>query len=252
MKIQCDVCEKKQAVVLCPADEAALCEGCDHRVHHANKLSSKHLRFSLIPNAKEAPQCDICQERRSLVFCREDRAILCSECDISKHMGNEHARKHNRFLLTSIKLSASSSAYPTSSSSSSGYRSANYDAEITISDPSIDRAVEVSNAEMFSQTSNSNSVTTPSTTYQIGEQGSISISNTPGLFTEMPPSVLHFEDFPSSASHPIYKSFDYNLPIFDQQGEINVAGSVPFGELKMWAPQGPCLPSDFPIFFPTI
>ena len=62
MKIQCDVCEKQEAIVFCAADEAALCEGCDYRVHHANKLASKHLRFSLLhPSFKEAPLCDICQ-----------------------------------------------------------------------------------------------------------------------------------------------------------------------------------------------
>ncbi|MCD7459087.1 hypothetical protein HAX54_040049 [Datura stramonium] len=46
MKIQCDVCNKKEASVFCVADEAALCDSCDHRVHHANKLAGKHQRFS--------------------------------------------------------------------------------------------------------------------------------------------------------------------------------------------------------------
>jgi hypothetical protein len=62
MKIQCDVCDKEQANVFCPADEAALCDGCDHSIHHANKLASQHTRFSLRhPSFKEAPLCDICQ-----------------------------------------------------------------------------------------------------------------------------------------------------------------------------------------------
>uniref|UniRef100_A0A803LPC2 B box-type domain-containing protein n=1 Tax=Chenopodium quinoa TaxID=63459 RepID=A0A803LPC2_CHEQI len=62
MKIQCDVCEKQEAIVFCTADEAALCEGCDYKVHHANKLASKHARFSLLlPSFKDAPLCDICQ-----------------------------------------------------------------------------------------------------------------------------------------------------------------------------------------------
>lgn len=67
MKIQCDVCEKGDAVVFCTADEAALCNLCDHRVHHANKLASKHRRFSLLrPDAGEAPVCDVCK-----VFCQD-------------------------------------------------------------------------------------------------------------------------------------------------------------------------------------
>ncbi|KAF4375454.1 hypothetical protein F8388_024113 [Cannabis sativa] len=114
MKIRCDVCDKKEASVFCTADEAALCDDCDNRVHHANKLASKHSRFSLLqPGFKESPLCDICQERRAFLFCQEDRAILCRECDIPIHKANEHTQKHHRFLLTGAKLS------PLSSSSSS-------------------------------------------------------------------------------------------------------------------------------------
>ncbi|KAH9626545.1 hypothetical protein KSS87_005525 [Heliosperma pusillum] len=106
MKIQCDVCSKKEASVFCTADEASLCDVCDQRVHHANKLASKHQRFSLLqPSLSNFPICDICQEKRALLFCQEDRAILCRECDIPLHTANEYTQKHNRFLLTGIKLS---------------------------------------------------------------------------------------------------------------------------------------------------
>ncbi|CAH8344576.1 unnamed protein product [Eruca vesicaria subsp. sativa] len=120
MKIWCDVCDKEEASVFCCADEAALCNGCDRNVHFANKLAGKHLRFSLTsPKFKDAPLCDICGERRALLFCQEDRAILCRECDIPIHQANEHTKKHNRFLLTGIKLSASPSTYPRTSNSDS-------------------------------------------------------------------------------------------------------------------------------------
>nr|XP_043622573.1 B-box zinc finger protein 20-like [Erigeron canadensis] len=116
MKIQCDVCHKSEAVVYCTADEASLCNACDHRVHHANKLASKHPRFSLLnPSFKDSPRCDICQERRAFLFCKEDRAILCRECDIPIHTANEHTQKHTRFLLTGVKLSTSLSCYDNSS-----------------------------------------------------------------------------------------------------------------------------------------
>lgn len=62
MKIQCDVCSGDEASVFCCADEAALCDACDRRVHHANKLASKHRRFSL--SSAEQTQllmCDICK-----------------------------------------------------------------------------------------------------------------------------------------------------------------------------------------------
>lgn len=59
----------------------------------------------------------VLQERRALVFCQQDRAILCRECDISIHEANEHTQKHSRFLLTGVKLSSTCFSYQTSSSS---------------------------------------------------------------------------------------------------------------------------------------
>jgi hypothetical protein len=50
------------------------------------------------------------------LFCKEDRAILCRDCDIPIHTANEHTQKHNRFLLTGVKLSATSTPYTSSSS----------------------------------------------------------------------------------------------------------------------------------------
>ncbi|KAK2446772.1 B-box zinc finger protein [Trifolium repens] len=126
MKIQCDVCEKAEASMFCPSDEAALCNGCDHTIHHANKLATKHARFSLVHlNSKDYPLCDICQERRGYLFCQEDRAILCRECDIPIHKANEHTQKHNRFLLSGVKLS-NNSLDTDSSSTSIGSETRNY------------------------------------------------------------------------------------------------------------------------------
>lgn len=61
MKIQCDVCERAEALVLCCADEAALCWDCDQKVHAANKLAGKHQRLPLSHPSSQAPKCDICQ-----------------------------------------------------------------------------------------------------------------------------------------------------------------------------------------------
>ncbi|KAF5951480.1 hypothetical protein HYC85_009424 [Camellia sinensis] len=139
MKIKCDVCEREEATVFCSADEAALCDGCDRRVHHANKVATKHIRFSLLrPSFKESPRCDICQERRAFLFCQEDRAILCRECDIPIHKANEHTQKHNRFLLTGVRISPAPSSSPYScqaslSSKSSGDDIVANDSEIKYS-----------------------------------------------------------------------------------------------------------------------
>ncbi|KAG0490299.1 hypothetical protein HPP92_007162 [Vanilla planifolia] len=109
MKIRCDVCGMEEASVFCCADEAALCDGCDQHVHMANKLASKHHRLSLLyasSSPRHLPLCDICKEKRGLVFCREDRTILCRECDEPIHFANTHAAAHSRFLLTGIRISA--------------------------------------------------------------------------------------------------------------------------------------------------
>uniref|UniRef100_J3LFA1 B box-type domain-containing protein n=1 Tax=Oryza brachyantha TaxID=4533 RepID=J3LFA1_ORYBR len=101
MKVQCDVCAAEAASVFCCADEAALCDACDRRVHRANKLAGKHRRFSLVnPSASgrspPAPLCDICQEKRGFLFCKEDRAILCRECDAPVHSTSELTMRHSR------------------------------------------------------------------------------------------------------------------------------------------------------------
>ncbi|XP_071696124.1 B-box zinc finger protein 20-like [Rutidosis leptorrhynchoides] len=112
MKIQCDVCKENEASMYCSADEAALCDACDHQVHHANKLAGKHPRFSLHhPSPRESPLCDICREKKAFLFCQQDRAILCKDCDVAIHKVNQHTQTHNRFLLTGVKLSSTSTLY---------------------------------------------------------------------------------------------------------------------------------------------
>lgn len=107
MKVQCDVCGQQEASIFCCADEAALCDACDRKVHRANKLAEKHRRLALLRPASgnDSPNCDVCQERRGYIFCQEDRAILCKECDEPIHSANELTKKHNRFLLVGSRLS---------------------------------------------------------------------------------------------------------------------------------------------------
>lgn len=40
------------------------------------------------------------------MFCVEDRAILCADCDEPIHSANDLTAKHSRFLLVGAKLSA--------------------------------------------------------------------------------------------------------------------------------------------------
>ncbi|KAH6809214.1 B-box zinc finger family protein [Perilla frutescens var. frutescens] len=109
MKIQCDVCEKAPATVICCADEAALCSKCDVEVHAANKLASKHQRLLLQCLSNKLPPCDICQDKPAFIFCVEDRALFCKDCDEPIHSANSRAANHQRFLATGIRVALSTS-----------------------------------------------------------------------------------------------------------------------------------------------
>ncbi|XP_057958079.1 B-box zinc finger protein 24-like [Malania oleifera] len=108
MKIQCDVCERAPATVICCADEAALCAKCDIEVHAANKLASKHQRLLLQSLSSKLPPCDICQENAAFIFCVEDRALLCKDCDEPIHAANSLSANHQRFLATGVQVALSS------------------------------------------------------------------------------------------------------------------------------------------------
>ncbi|CAH2057247.1 unnamed protein product, partial [Thlaspi arvense] len=117
MKIQCDVCEKAPATLICCADEAALCAKCDLEVHAANKLASKHQRLLLQCLSNKLPPCDICQEKPAFIFCVEDRALFCQDCDEPIHAASSLSAKHQRFLATGIRVAVNSSCTKTSEKS---------------------------------------------------------------------------------------------------------------------------------------
>ncbi|KAF8402291.1 hypothetical protein HHK36_013243 [Tetracentron sinense] len=107
MKIQCDVCERAPATLICCADEAALCAKCDIEVHAANKLASKHQRLLLQSLSNKLPPCDICQEKAAFIFCVEDRALFCRDCDEPIHSASSLSGNHQRFLATGIRVALS-------------------------------------------------------------------------------------------------------------------------------------------------
>lgn len=59
------------------------------------------------------------KEKRAFLFCQQDRAILCRDCDFPIHKANEHTQNHNRFLLTGVKLSATATVYSSATASNS-------------------------------------------------------------------------------------------------------------------------------------
>ncbi|KAH9611627.1 hypothetical protein KSS87_010321 [Heliosperma pusillum] len=226
MKIQCDVCEKKEASVFCAADEAALCEGCDDRVHHANKLATKHQRFPLLhPTFKDAPCCDICQEKRAFLFCKEDRAILCRECDIQIHKTNEHTQSHHRFLLTGVKISASSES--TSRNNSNSCYSNNNTSKLTSSSSTTNYSM-------------------------INEVGSISMNN-----NTMPEYLM--DDMPGWRLEDLLdSSYGFQSKKYDSMNNLNPNSQVEEESMgsycsteeysRMWEfhPQQPLVPSHLP------
>jgi hypothetical protein len=104
MKIQCDACEGAVATVVCCADEAALCARCDVEIHAANKLASKHQRLPLEALSATLPRCDVCQEKAAFIFCVEDRALFCRDCDEPIHVPGTLSGNHQRYLATGIRV----------------------------------------------------------------------------------------------------------------------------------------------------
>ncbi|KAL2537073.1 B-box zinc finger protein 21 [Forsythia ovata] len=113
--------KENEASVFCVADEAALYTTCDHLRPPLPTNLSKNTNTSPSSNLPLNNSISVIYVRRrgALLFCQQDRAILCKECDISIHKANEHTQKHNRFLLTGVKLYVTSALYSSPSSSTS-------------------------------------------------------------------------------------------------------------------------------------
>ncbi|XP_057503336.1 B-box zinc finger protein 21-like isoform X1 [Actinidia eriantha] len=223
MKIQCDVCNKDEASVFCSADEAALCAACDHRVHHANKLAGKHHRFSLLlPSPKQFPLCDICQNKRAFLFCQQDRAILCRDCDVRIHQANEHTQNHNRFLLTGVKLSALTNG--------------DIDSVPNLKPPNPNPVHEPA-------------ISDSSTAQETAADNCVSTSSISEYLIEMLPG-WRVDDFLDSSlpSSNFSKSVDDVIPIWDGELETSLSSFSSSKNMGIWVPQAPItlFPSQYP------
>lgn len=49
------------------------------------------------------------QDKAAFIFCVEDRALFCKECDEAIHSASSLAKNHQRFLATGIRVALSSS-----------------------------------------------------------------------------------------------------------------------------------------------
>ena len=46
--------------------------------------------------------CVLLQEEKAVMFCSEDRALICRQCDLMIHTANELTAKHSRYLLSGV------------------------------------------------------------------------------------------------------------------------------------------------------
>lgn len=75
----CALCEKHAAVVLCRACEAELCSACDHDVHSANKLVSRHKRVPVRQRPTTAAATTRAARRRSSASSASSAAVAASD-----------------------------------------------------------------------------------------------------------------------------------------------------------------------------
>ncbi|GJW53980.1 B-box zinc finger protein 21-like protein [Tanacetum coccineum] len=157
------------------------------------------------------------QDKRAFLFCKEDRAILCRQCDMSIHGANEHTQYHNRFLLAGVKLSASSSCYDSSCSSDSNV-------SIEIDSQKCSKVFKDQNAR---ETNNSTSMNGNSSDGVSQEEG---VSMGTSSFSEYLMETLpgwHLDEFlDPSASHPygFYEAYDSGtctLPFMAHESDNN-------------------------------
>ncbi len=84
-KIQiCEMCEEKQAVLYCSADDAKLCETCDIEMHSANKVVARHKRVPLKDFKKKKRRLSIMQRRMG-----DTLQIFNSKCPLHPHIDVE-------------------------------------------------------------------------------------------------------------------------------------------------------------------
>lgn len=71
------------------------------------------------------------------MFCQEDRAILCKDCDVAIHWANQVTRNHQRFLLTGVKLSSAAFSLSSLPNSNSHHVGANVSSTPVSDSPSV-------------------------------------------------------------------------------------------------------------------
>lgn len=129
------------------------------------------------------------------MFCKEDRAILCRECDSQIHRANQHTQTHSRFLLTGVMLSttAAASSYQACSSSRSASAS---NAVCYDTNHHHHRTPEINSSATSGHVSRPNSNTTS------GEGSAVSATSSISEYLIQTIPGWHVEDFLDPLSSP--------------------------------------------------
>merc|ERR1712070_208610 len=100
MKLKCEMCPQDATFVVGCGNKTA-CSRCVT----TRKCNPSQERATEITqqDAKEMP-CDICKSNPVSVVCLEDRAFLCTDCDLKIHSANDFAGHHQRFAFTNAKM----------------------------------------------------------------------------------------------------------------------------------------------------
>lgn len=82
----------------------------DPRRQQARHFASKHQRLPLEALSAKLPRCDVCQEKAAFIFCVEDRALFCRDCDEPIHVPGTLSGNHQRYLATGIRVGFASAS----------------------------------------------------------------------------------------------------------------------------------------------
>ncbi|KAI9173328.1 hypothetical protein H9P43_007459 [Blastocladiella emersonii ATCC 22665] len=93
-KPSCDNCETALAEFYCAADSANLCKSCDHQLHSANKLVSRHVRTPIGKGADVFGHCRHHPEKLIEFFCSQCHVPVCVYCKMVGHHAAGEAAKH--------------------------------------------------------------------------------------------------------------------------------------------------------------
>jgi len=100
MKLKCEMCPQDATFVVGCGNKTA-CSRCV-TTRKCNPSRERAIEITQ-QDAKEMP-CDICKSNPVSVVCLEDRAFLCTDCDLKIHSANDFAGHHQRFAFTNAKM----------------------------------------------------------------------------------------------------------------------------------------------------